>query len=289
MIKYKILLISLILIVISFSSYSQENESKNYNLVSNVTTVGLGSSNILDPYLSPFEYNGTHLEFLTENRRYASLSDTILSLNNRLSVILGQAKHPAGLNTMMFFNGNYDLGFYRHYRPLTNLNCMLGGSWDVDLGGKYIARNVNNPFSLDLYTDVNFAFSANYTFKLKVFNWFTQNFRVEYGAKTPLAGCMFVPPQGASYYEIFSLGNFNDSFHFTSIHNKRAISQYFNLDIPLKFTTLRVGIKNDLMQYKANDIVYHNYNYTVNVGCVVDLYVFNGTKNTTSKNFRRAY
>ena len=107
--------------------------------------------------------------------------------------------------------------------------------------------------------------------------------------KAPLIGCMFVPPQGESYYEIFSLGNYSDVFHFTSLHNKRELTQYFALDFPVKFATFRACVMSNLLQYKVNDLVYHNYNLSVNIGCVFNLYVFSGTKNKPSKNFRIAY
>lgn len=289
MFKYRFVLLIPIFTLFSFSLSAQDNDMKNYNLVTNSNTIGLGFVNILDPYLSPFEYSGNSIEYTGDYREYISTSDTTFSISSRFLVQLGKAKHPANINSMFFFNGNYEFGYYYHYRPEKNLTCLFGTSWDVDLGGKYIARNINNPFSLDLYTDLNLSISTNYKFKLQVFSIFSQDFRLEYGVKTPLVGCMFVPPQGKSYYQIFSLGDYTDVFHLSSLHNKRAFYQYFNLDVPLNFSTFRIGVKSDLLQYKANDVVYHSFNYSVNLGCVINFYVFEGIKNKAPKNFRSSY
>ena len=56
---------------------------------------------------------------------------------------------------MLFFNTNYMYGISYHMRPSDKLMILAGGSWAIDLGGKYLGRNVNNPFSLDLFTEIN--------------------------------------------------------------------------------------------------------------------------------------
>lgn len=285
----KILFSVLIYCVTSFGLHSQINETRNYNLTTSSNNVGIGSCNILDPYLSPYEYRGSSLNYFTDYQRFVFRNDSSISSKHELDIQLGSAKHPTRINSMMFANGSYDLAIYYRLKPIKNLTLQLGGSWSADLGGKYISRNVNNPFSLDLYTDVNFSLSANYKFNVNVFNWFSQSFRIEYGAKTPFAGCMFVPEQGASYYEIFSLKNLTDAFHFSSFHNKRNITQYFNLDVPVSFTTFRIGFRNELLQYKANDMVFHRNTFSVQLGWVTDLYVFQGTKNKPPKNFKSTY
>ncbi|VBB48281.1 conserved exported hypothetical protein [uncultured Paludibacter sp.] len=287
--KTKIFFIFLLSASFTVSLFSQTQETQTYNLVTNSNTFGIGSSFILDPYLSPFEYSGWHVEYQNEHQQYISSKDTLFSIKNRFNFQLGEAKHPTRINSMLFFNGNYDLGFHYHWRPVYNLTFQFGGSWDMDLGGKYISRNVNNPFSLDLYSNLNASASTNYKFRVNFFNWFSQNFRAEYGVRTPLLGVMFVPEQGVSYYELFSLNNLKDAFHFSSIHNRRAILQYLNLDIPVRFTTFRIGFVQDFLQYKANDIIFHKNNLSVQVGCVVDFYVFRGTKNKLPKNFRSTY
>ncbi|MGC3977021.1 MAG: DUF3316 domain-containing protein [Paludibacteraceae bacterium] len=281
--------ITLFFLLLASGLTSQNVEDRPYNLVTNSNTLGIGYSNILDPYLSPFEYIGTTIGYKAQRRQYFSHRDTLFSVSNQFYVQIGEGEHPTRINSMLFLNGNYDLGFHYHWRSLPGLTLLLGGSWDVDLGGKYIARNVNNPFSLDIYSNINASLSVNYKFGIDFFHKYRQNLRIEYGMKTPLVGCMFVPQQGVSYYELFSLNNLTDAFHLSSIHNRRAVSQSLNLDIPVSFTTFRIGVNNDLLQYKVNNIVYHNYNFTTHIGCLVHFYVFQGTKNKPPRNFKSAY
>ena len=287
--KTKTLATGLMVIFGCLRLFSQIGETRNYNLTTNANSVGIGFSSIADPYLSPFEYIGMGVEYISESQKFYSQRDTLLSVNQTLSLNLGQAKHPTNINSMQYFGGNYDVGYHYNWRLLKNFTCLLGGSWDIYLGGKYIARNVNNPFSLDLSTHLNISLSANYRFNIQVFRWFNQDFRIEYGVKTPVSGCVFVPQQGESYYEIFSLSNYKDVFHFTAFHNERTIHQRINLDIPVKFTTFRIGLNHDFVQYKANDMVFHKNNLAVSIGWISSLYVFQGTKNKPPRNFRQSY
>lgn len=282
-------LFAVLLLSATLVSYAQNAENRTYNLITNSNSLGIGYSNILDPYLSPFEYKGQHLIYNTANQRFLTRKDTLVSRVHRFSFLLGNGKHPTNINSMLFFGGNYDFGIHYHWRPVHDLTFLFGGSVDAGLGGKYIARNVNNPFSLDLYGNLNVSASVNYKFNINFFNWFRQNFRVEYGVRTPLIGCMFVPRQGVSYYELFSLKNLTDAIHFTSIHNQRAILHYLNLDIPTRLTTFRIGLRQDNTQYRANDLVYHRNNFSITLGLVADFYAFEGTRNKPPKNFRSTY
>ncbi len=281
--------LTVLLLIITLLSYAQNAENRTYNLITGSNTLGIGYSNILDPYLSPFEYKGQHLIYNTANQRFLTRKDTLLSRVHRFSFLLGNGKHPTNINSMLFFGGNYDFGIHYHWQPSHDLTFLFGGSVDIGLGGKYIARNVNNPFSMDLYTNLNASLSVNYKFDVNFFNWFRQDFRVEYSARTPLIGGMFVPRQGISYYELFSLKNVADAFHFTSIHNQRTILHYLNLDIPTRLTTFRIGLLQYNTQYRANDLVYHRNNFSVNLGWVFDFYVFEGSRNKPPKNFRSTY
>jgi len=264
--------------------YAQDSTVKNYPLVTSSKTFNIGSINVLDPYLSPYEYNGTRIGYMTDNRRFIRANDTTLSYTSRAILNISTADHPNKNNSMLMFEGYYNLGINYHIRPFEKFMVLIGGSWDVDLGGKYISRNVNNPFSLDLYTNINATAEVQYEF-----NFLKQNLRLQYGVQTPLIGYMFVPMQGASYYELFSLNNLSDAFHFSSLHNRRAWMQYFHLDIPLRMTTLRLGIQHDFLQYSANDMVFHKKGFNFSIGYIIDFYTFSGKKNKILDNFTSSY
>ena len=276
-----------ILIIFSclyFFAGAQEFAKEKYALTTSSTTIGAGSVSILDPYLSPFDYNGFQIRVQNNSRRYFNPENNKLSYSSRLLMDLGKASHPSGKNSMLFFNTNYMAGVNYHFRPAENLMFLAGASWDIGLGGKYLSRNVNNPFSLDLYTDLNATAEIQYQF-----NVWKRNIRLQYGVATPLVGCMFVPMQNESYYELFVLDNTQNAFHISSLHNKRALYQQLNIDIPFKYNTLRFGIQHDYLKYSANDVVYRREALTFSVGAVMHFYTFKGKKDKIPVNFIHSY
>ncbi|MFV0390610.1 MAG: DUF3316 domain-containing protein [Paludibacteraceae bacterium] len=273
-----------VFIFFQLSLSAQESDKAQYALTTSHTTVGLGSTKILDPYLSPFEYKGWQAKFQNISRKYFNPANENLSYNHKGFLGGGIATHPQGSNIMYFFDVNYAFGINYHFRPFDRLTILAGGSWDVNFGGKYLARNVNNPFSLDLCTNLNATAEAQYAFNL----W-KQEFRLQYGVQTPLAGYMMVPQQGSTYYEMFVLKNLNDVFHLSSLHNKRAFYQYFNIDIPTKIATFRVGVSHDFLRYSANEMVFRDNGLVFHLGSVVDIYTFRGKKKKIPENFIRTY
>ena len=185
---------------------------------------------------------------------------------------------------MLFFGINYSFGVNYHFRLKNQLMILAGGSWDIHAGGKYLARNVNNPFSLDLYTNLNAVAEIQYPFRL-----LKQDFTARYGAQTPLLGCMFVPMQGITYYELSMLKNLDTALHFSSPHNRHGWSHYLSLDIPLKFSTIQLNIQHEYLKYTANELVFKKNGLNFSVGTVVDLHVFSGKKRKYPANFIRSY
>ncbi len=273
-----------LLLFIFTCQIASANDSTKYALRTSATTVGIGLSNITDPYLSPFEYKGSKIRIQNNSRRFLKATQEQISYSSKLSLDIGQGKHPSGRNSMLFFNTHFMLGGNYHFRPAENLMILGGGSWDLGVGGKYMGRNVNNPFSLDLYTNINVTAEAQYSFNIK-----NLDFRMQLGAVSPIFGCMFVPMQNISYYELFMLNNVKNAFHFSSLHNKRAIYSYFNLDFLLKHHTWRFSIQNDYSKYSANDMVLKNQGLIFSIGTVVHLYTFKGKKEKIPTNFIHSY
>ncbi len=260
------------------------NDSTLYALRTSATTIGIGYSKIKDPYLSPFEYNGHDIKLQNYARRYLNPADKTISHSSRSVLEIGTSAHPTGKNSMMFFNTNYMLGGNYHFRPIENLMILGGANWEFDLGGKYMSRNVNNPFSLDLYTNINATAEIQYLFNIRKLE-----FRAQAGFVSPIVGCMFVPSKNISYYELFMLKNLKNAFHFSSLHNKRAVYNYINLDFLLKSLTLRLSIQNDYMKYSANDMVFKKQGFAISIGTVVHLYTFHGRKKKIPSNFIHSY
>lgn len=277
-------ILTVLLLISVLTSKAQNDDNQHFALTTSSFTVGVGAAKILDPYLSPFEYSGMQARIQHSSRRFFNPENDDLSFTHKAFLDGGIAYHPNRNNSMMFFNTNYSFGMNYHFRPANSLMLLTGGSWDINVGGKYLARNVNNPFSLDLHTNLNATAELQYLFKL----W-KHDFSLQYGAQSPVLGCMFVPMQGITYYELFVLNNLETAFHFSSLHNRRAWSHYLNLDIPLNFSTIRVSIQHDYLQYSANEMVFRKSGLNFAVGAVADLYVFSGKKRKIPANFVRSY
>jgi len=260
--------------------FSQENEEKKYALSTVNSSVGVSLIQLSDPYLSPINYNGIGVNNKYESRSYLKPEDTNLSVHLSANDIYALTSNPTGTALIAYLAGNLGCGLSYHIRPKSGLQILLGGLWDLEGGLKLNDRNVNNPFNMDLATNLNATARMNYNFRL-----FRKNMSLNIAIQTPLIGCMFVPPRGASYYEIMNKGDFSNTLHFSSLHNRQGLRQMFVIEIPSKNTTTRIGFDINELKYKANDMIFSNSQIGFTIGSTFDMATFMGTKNPAPKNF----
>ena len=224
--------------------------------------VGLGSVRQLDTYLSPLEYKGIQLSTLRETQRMTHLADGRISFQSLLQGAFSIAENrPATAN---YWGGhlNYDAGWHYNWQPARGLRLMAGGMIGAEVGCLYNDRNGNNPVQARLNADLSASAAANYTFRLR-----HKMLSLRYQVNIPVAGCMFSPQYGQSYYEI-SLGNRDHNVVFTHPANAFSCWQLFTLDIPLQRYTLRSGYLCDIHQSHANHIKVHDYSHSFMIGLV---------------------
>jgi len=250
----------LLLFFLGLELSAQQNEIKHTLRTSN-TSFGLLTLNITDNYISPLPYNGVGLKIMGENGRLYSPYSESLSVANRYKINAGTLLNSPQTASMMFLGLNFAWGMHYHFRPIKNLQILTGGLWEADFGFKYNARNVNNPFNMDLSTNLNLSAIAIYDIPL-----FKRTFRLQAQLETPWIGCMFAPEQGSSYYEIFSLGASGKFVHFSSFHNKQALHQTYSVEIPLINSSWRFGLARENSKYTANNMVFKNSSFTLFLG-----------------------
>ena len=73
-------LLTFLFIIVHAQEFTKEKQA----LTTTSTTVGAGPVKLLDPYLSPFEYNGFQVKIQNNSRRYFSAENDKLSYSNRL-------------------------------------------------------------------------------------------------------------------------------------------------------------------------------------------------------------
>lgn len=276
MLKQFILILTL---AFPFYSMGQEPTEQLFALKQLNNSIGVGNVTLTDPYLSPFEYSGAFLYCSQKTMSLVTPTNSKLSYTLGGNYKIGNAKHPNYGNKLYFFDINFFGGMNKHYSLNNQLLWLLGGDLDVTIGGKYMPRNINNPFSLDLNSNINVTSSLLYDFLL-----FKQPLKCSYNVKVPIMGTMFVPLRGLTYYEMSTVGSWADMFHFSSFHNRMMIKQDLNLDILLHFSTFRLSIQHQMLKYNANNMTFKNNQLYFSVGTIVHLYKFRGNRAKSVKN-----
>ena len=275
----KLLLFALV-VLCDFSLLAQSGEDQKYLMTTKTNTYGLSSLSLVDPYLSPLTYAGNGIQFEHESRRCWSEKDTRLSVQNKLDLEVGYLLNPAQNSSMTYISVNYSKGMHYQFKPGNGWLFLTGASWDLGLGYKNVARNINNPGNVDLATNFNLSGIAMYDLPLN-----RRTLRLQLSIETPVIGWMYVPLAGASYYEMFSLGNLSGISHFSSVLNRRGINPRLTVDIPLKRSIWRVGLGYQKLQYTANNMVFDRTETCLILGTTFDAIHFGGRMKKAPNNF----
>jgi len=249
---------------------------KKFALTTRSHSIGFTSLTLLDNYLSPLEYDGSGIRFETEQRRFFSPYNPNLSHQSSMGILLGQTFNPRRTASITYLGLNYAWGMHYHFRPINNLQILAGGLADIDFGAKLNSRNVNNQFNLDLATNLNLSAVVLYDFRF---------IRLQGAFVLPTIGCMFVPVQGASYYEMFGLGNMSNTIHFSSFHNKIGFRQRYTAFFTLNRSVLSLSYSYNYLKYEANNMVFKRVESTISLGWSYDFHIFAGRRRQAPDNF----
>jgi len=274
----RILVISIFFI--PFALFSQSDMSSCFRLKTINEQIGINLVTLTDPYLSPLKYSGSGLTYSYSGRRFLLKDNTFLSSEERFSLLAGMLLNPQNTSEMEIAQGTYSWGVHRHFPINDMFQILAGGNASGLLGVKYLARNVNNPANVDFAVNINLSVLLRYKFAFGNFKYNLQ-LRLE----SPVLGCMFAPPLGASYYEMFYLGNLSNAFHFSSLHNRLGLEYGCTVSFPLRIATIFLDINSNFLTYKANNMLYKFNNSAISIGWKYDLYIFSGTKNSAPSNF----
>lgn len=233
--------------------------------------VGCGQNNVFETYLSPLEYKGVEARFVYETMRRTRILKGKVSAQSLIQVYGSYTKNIS--ETAHAYMGLVDWTYALHHQwnVARGLKLLAGPNVNLAAGAVYNARNSNNPAQAKAYARLGASGMLIYKFRIRHYP-----LTVRYQADLPLAGAMFSPEYGESYYEMFSVGNRQGMVRFTSVHNNPSVRQMLTLDFPVGHAIVRAGYVCDIQQAKVNGLKSHSYSHDFVIGFVRHLYLLRG-------------
>lgn len=263
------LLAALLLVAVTASAQEQSAAPgvaiNPYRVVLRSTLHGVMLLNNLDTYLSGYNYTGAGYYFSHETFRNARTCGYNWKFQTVTDASLGYTKlHSSG---QLSFLASRSWGGYHPFRINEQLQLLAGMQAQLAGGALYVPANGNNPVSVKLRASLAASGMAIYRFNLA-----GHGYKARYQLDIPLAGIMFSPQFGQSYYEIFGLGHTDGIVKFAYPVNSPSWRHTLTLDIPLRSNTLRIAYIAHLYQSKVNDIRTHIYSHAFAIGFSKTIY-----------------
>lgn len=260
------------MLLLSLCAYGQETITLPINKESlHSTMIGVGSANVLDTYLSPYNYKGTDIRLQRETQRMTRLWGGRVS-NQSLIDVNGAINKNHARNVDEYAGGvRYSQGWFYHFvgdnivnpveRSSSRWNLATGFAASGYLGGIYIDRSGNNPAQAkaDLMIDMSAMASYDMVIAKHHYLW-------RYQVSFPLMGIAFSPNYGQSYYEAFELRQSDHNVVFAYPGNMPSMRHRLTIDIPIRRNILRLGYVAQFNQSTFNHLKYHSYTHDFMIG-----------------------
>ena len=226
---------------------------RNNKVITNSQMLGIGTANTLDTYLSPEEYTGTELRYLSHSLREngTKLSREII---HQAQLLSARNRRENNNELGAFYNFQYNWQYTAGKWNLGEGELLLkaGGGIDTRLGFLYNMRNSNNP--AQAYGQLNIAPNAVAAYRFHLRN---HPIQMSYEIQVPILGLTFSPNYGQSYYEIFTRDNYDHNLVVTTPISAPSLRQMITFDLTLRNTTFRFGYLGDFQQAKVNKLRQH--------------------------------
>lgn len=261
----------LIILATLFASYANAQEANSDLVIISgphpyrTTSFAIGQTKRLDTYLSPEEYKGTDIRFISD---YQGKPKGKWHLEQRFTHEGAFDYTHNRANNGNTLAGHYNFAFSLQKNIAPRLFLMYGGirvgaMADLYTGFAYNMRNgANNPAQGYASLSIGGTVSAQYS----LFHIGKTSFSLVYDARIPMVGVMFSPAYGQSYYELFNNGNYDNNIVFTSIAVPQ-IRHTLAIEFPISIkTSMSIGYLGDYRQSKPNHLKQHTYTNSFIIG-----------------------
>lgn len=233
--------------------------------------IGAGWANVLDTYLSPYNYKGSDYRIQRETQRMTTLWNGRVSNQSLIDVNACVNENHVG-NIDEYAGGiRYSQGWLYNFangnivnpveRSASRWNFAAGLAASGYLGVVYIDRSGNNPAQAK--ADIMIDATAMATYDMRIAG---HHYLWRYQFAIPLMGIAFSPNYGQSYYEAFVLGNSDHNVLFAYPGNMPSMRHRLTLDIPIRRYTLRLGYVAQFNQSTFNHLKYHSWTHDLVIG-----------------------
>lgn len=233
-------------------------------VITRSTSLAIGHTRQQDTYLSPLDYSGVQISYITESQRSVNLWHMSLQRQSLFQLDLSDTESPAGNANFLGGLLHFDQSWYSALNLHTStLHLSLGPQLGGTLGTLYNTRNGNNP--AQLIAEIHLAVSSQASFPFQLWR---RRFTLRDQIDLPLLGTMFSPNYGQSYYELFSLGQTDHNICMTHPFNAPNLRNRLTLEFHIGRQTFHAGYLIDIRQSNVNHLRRHDITHAFLIGWV---------------------
>ncbi|MBP7098285.1 MAG: DUF3316 domain-containing protein, partial [Prevotella sp.] len=202
-IKNKILLMLPVLLMCNMSMNAQTDSLRfGDKFITNAKMIGIGTTNILDTYLSPEKYTGTDVRYISHTLRQRQGNRFIYEFVHQGNVSYIDNRSGDGKEMSANYNVQYGVHYLCNTWNMGSNQLLLeaGGNIEINLGFIYNTRNSNNPAQARGFINIVPTAALEYNFHNPFHSGVYRDFKLRYEIGVPVAGLMFSPNYGQSYY-----------------------------------------------------------------------------------------
>lgn len=243
-----------ILFVLCFAATAANAQNKSH-------LIGFGPTRVLDTYLTPEKFSGTGFTYLYIKEQNDSTRHWT-STNQHEVDISNTHDRSDNINDLEITYNLYWARYYNFHPVLNGLKLQAGVATNLCVGAIYNMTSSNNPAQARAALNIMPSATATYNFHIS-----HQRFTARYELNLPLVGVMFSPNYGQSYYEIFSLGNYDHNIVPTTLISAPTIRQLAAIDWHYSQKwALRLAYLGNYQQAAVNNLKQHTYTHRVLLG-----------------------